>query len=191
MGMVYKIISFTGPAGVGKSTILSMLQKIYGYPLLRRVTTRPERPQDIRGEFDFVNDEGFDRLIAAGALFEWVAVHGNRYGMRKEPIENTLALTEPSLTTCTIEGAEKLYDFLKSKGQEGAYLPIYLLADPDVLHARLLRRHPDGAEVEQRFAESKDWDERAKRSRVPFRFLENKENMQSETIGGVNALLNS
>jgi guanylate kinase len=80
------IILITGPSGAGKSSFIDRLMA--ADPRLAfsvSTTTRPVRAGEVAGEdYDFVDDEAFDRLLAEDAFVEWATVHGNRYGTRRE-----------------------------------------------------------------------------------------------------------
>jgi guanylate kinase len=84
-------IVISGPSGVGKSTITRSLLETD--PLLSysvSVTTRPPRPGETDGEhYEFVAENEFAGLVAAGKLAEWACVHGHSYGTRKSVIRDT------------------------------------------------------------------------------------------------------
>ena len=62
----------SGPSGVGKSTAVKAL--LHERPEIRfsvSATTRPIRPGEIEGEsYYFVTKEGFEQMLADGALLE-------------------------------------------------------------------------------------------------------------------------
>jgi len=79
-----------GPSGVGKGTVVrEVLSRIPdGLVLSVSATTRPPRPGETDGtDYYFVDDEGFDRMVAGGELLEWAEVfHGHRYGTPSGPV---------------------------------------------------------------------------------------------------------
>ena len=72
----------SSPSGAGKSTIARMLlESDDGIAMSVSATTRPMRPGEVDGEhYHFVDDAGFDRLVADGEFLEWAHVFGHRYG---------------------------------------------------------------------------------------------------------------
>ena len=79
-----------GPSGVGKGTVVrEVLSRIPdGLVLSVSATTRPPRPGETDGtDYYFVDDEGFDRMVAGGEMLEWAEVfHGHRYGTPSGPV---------------------------------------------------------------------------------------------------------
>ena len=78
---------FSGPAGVGKGTVLQRaLKKLPGIGYSVSCTTREPRPGlDVEGEtYYFLSEEEFRRRIAAGDFLEYANVHGHLYGTRRD-----------------------------------------------------------------------------------------------------------
>ncbi len=91
-GLLYVLSS---PSGAGKSTIARMiLAADDGIGLSVSATTRPIRPGEQDGvDYHFVDDAGFDELVATGAFLEWAHVFGHRYGtLKREVVKTTLPL---------------------------------------------------------------------------------------------------
>lgn len=76
------LIVLSGPAGVGKDTLMEHWQM--AAPTLRRVvtyTTRPQAEGERQGvDYFFVTEEEFKKLIDEGAFLEHAHVHGHWYG---------------------------------------------------------------------------------------------------------------
>lgn len=90
-----KIFFFSGPSGVGKGTLISMLRERHpDWKFPPSCTTRDPRPGEIDGEtYFFISHEEFDKRIEDGEFLEWAEVHGgNRYGTLRaklvDPIED-------------------------------------------------------------------------------------------------------
>ena len=87
-----RLTVLSGPSGVGKSTVVAELRRISPDIWISvSVTTRRPRPGEVDGrEYHFVDDSGFDRLVAGGALLEWAQFAGNRYGTPRAPLNEKL-----------------------------------------------------------------------------------------------------
>jgi len=100
----------SGPSGVGKSTVLARIRE--DYPQLWSsvsVTTRRPRPGEVDGrEYFFVDDQEFDRMIAAGELLEWASFVGHRHGTPRRPVEAKLAAGIPVLLEIDLAGARQV-----------------------------------------------------------------------------------
>ena len=76
-----RLFVVSGPAGVGKGTLVSRVRAMrphLGLPV--SATTREPRPGEIDGEsYHFLSDKEFDRLKDAGEFLEWAKVHDHRY----------------------------------------------------------------------------------------------------------------
>ena len=78
-----KIFFFSGPSGVGKGTLIHMLQEKHPEWIFPpSCTTRDPRPGEVDGEtYFFITQEEFSQRIERGEFLEWAEVHGgNRYG---------------------------------------------------------------------------------------------------------------
>ncbi len=82
----------SSPSGAGKTTMSRRL--LVDDPeivISVSATTRPPRAGEIEGrDYHFVDDAGFNRLIADNALLEWAHVFGHRYGTPRAAVEVTL-----------------------------------------------------------------------------------------------------
>jgi len=85
------LIVIAGPSGVGKG---KLVKELLGRDPRRLVvsisaTTRSPRPDEVDGvDYFFIDEQGFDRLIADGDLLEWAEVFGgNRYGTPRGFVE--------------------------------------------------------------------------------------------------------
>lgn len=74
-----KLVVVSGPAGVGKSTVLKRLFRYAPVPLVASVsaTTRPRRPGEIDGiDYHFLSREEFEELRQQGGFLEAFEVFG-------------------------------------------------------------------------------------------------------------------
>lgn len=100
-----------GPTAVGKGTVAAHVRE--HFPDIRHsvsVTTRPPRPGEVDGvHYYFIDDEAFDRLLAADELLEWATVHNKyRYGTPRGPVLAAAARGEPMLLEIDLQGARQV-----------------------------------------------------------------------------------
>lgn len=145
--MPNRLTVLSGPAGVGKSTVVSYLRE--HEPSIWHsvsVTTRAIRPGEIDGEsYHFVTREVFVDMVAAGKLLEHAEYAGNFYGTPREPVDAHLAAGDQVLLEIEIQGAR----------QVRALMPealLVFLAPPswDELERRLRGRGTEAPEVLRR-----------------------------------------
>ncbi len=140
------MLVLSSPSGAGKTTMSRrLLADDSDIRLSVSATTRPPRPGEIDGQdYHFVNDDGFDRLIADGALLEWARVFDNRYGTPRAPVEEALAQGRDILFDVDWQGTQQL-----RQTQAGSDLVSIFLLPPsmDELHRRLQSRGADSEAV--------------------------------------------
>lgn len=106
-----RLIVFSGPSGVGKSTVLSALRQ--ANPALWvsvSATTRPPRPGERDGvEYYFLEHEVFDRWVVEGRFLEWATFAGHRYGTPRQPVEEQLAAGRSVLVEIDLQGARQVH----------------------------------------------------------------------------------
>ena len=102
-----RVFVFSGPSGVGKSTIIgTVLQKISAFRLSVSFTTRQGRPGEMDGKhYHFVDRKTFDEKIAAGAFLEWAEVYGEYYGTAAAQIKTILEEGHHALLDVDTQGA--------------------------------------------------------------------------------------
>ncbi|GAA1611327.1 guanylate kinase [Leucobacter chromiireducens] len=100
-----------GPTAVGKGTVAAYIRE--HYPEVRHsvsATTRDPRPGEVDGShYIFVDDEGFDRMLASDELLEWATVHNkHRYGTPRGPVDEAAARGELMLLEIDLQGARQV-----------------------------------------------------------------------------------
>lgn len=94
--LAYRFLVVSGPSGVGKSSILSILRtKQIGnlnWRVIRRLTTRPRRLHDSEIELGFITHDEFSQLESNGALLYSEFYSGNRakYGITMDDLIGTI-----------------------------------------------------------------------------------------------------
>ena len=100
----------SSPSGAGKSTIARMLLTADdGVAMSVSATTRPIRPGEVDGrDYHFVDDAGFDSMVAAGEFLEWAHVFGHRYGTLKSEVLKTIEGGRDVLLDIDWQGTQQL-----------------------------------------------------------------------------------
>ncbi|MCW2898137.1 MAG: Guanylate kinase [Streptosporangiaceae bacterium] len=146
-----RLTVLSGPSGVGKSTVVAEIRRAHPEVWLSvSVTTRPPRPGEVDGvQYFFVDDAGFDRLVAEGQLLEWAEFAGNRYGTPRKPVEERLAMGVPTLLEIDLQGARQVRGAMPESR-------LVFLAPPswDELVRRLTGRGTEPPEVIERRLEA-------------------------------------
>ena len=100
----------SSPSGAGKTTMSRRL--LVDDPeivISVSATTRPPRANEIEGrDYHFVDDAGFDALVAGNALLEWAPVFGHRYGTPRAAVEATLRAGRDVLFDIDWQGTQQL-----------------------------------------------------------------------------------
>jgi guanylate kinase len=105
-----RLTVLTGPAGVGKSSVVNYLRE--HHPDIWHsvsVTTRPRRPDEVEGvDRYFVDSETFAGMVAAGELLEHANYADNWYGTPRAAVEQHLAAGVPVLLEIEVQGARQI-----------------------------------------------------------------------------------
>lgn len=141
-----RLVVLAGPSGVGKSSVVHELRKLY--PALWfsvSATTREQRPGERDGvDYRFVTADEFDHMIKNDELLEWAEIHRgiHRSGTPRAPIEERLAAGEPALVEVDLAGARNL-----RKAMPEALLVFLSPPSWDALVERLVGRGTESEDV--------------------------------------------
>jgi guanylate kinase len=139
------LIVLSSPSGAGKSTIARMLlESDKDVTMSVSATTRPKRPGEADDlDYHFVDDAGFDGLIAAGEFVEWAPVFGFRYGTPKAPVKAALRQGRDILFDIDWQGTQQLHSAM------GEDLVRIFILPPSMaeLERRLRERGTDSEQV--------------------------------------------
>ncbi|MBK8462911.1 MAG: guanylate kinase [Nigerium sp.] len=109
--MTAGITVISGPAGVGKGTVVRRLRAEHPQVWVSvSATTRPPRPGEVEGEhYLFVSEADFDGLVSSGGLLEWATVHGkHRYGTPAEAVRSVADTGRPVILEIDLQGARQV-----------------------------------------------------------------------------------
>jgi len=104
------LIVVSGPAGVGKGTVVSLARERDRDVIFSvSATSRSPRPGEIDGRnYFFVTRERFEEMIQENDLLEWVEYCGNYYGTPKAYVKTELEKGRNVLLEIDVEGANNI-----------------------------------------------------------------------------------
>ena len=106
-----KLLVFSGPGGVGKSTVAKALRSTNAFWVSISATTRVARHNEVDGsDYYFYSDEEFDSAVKSALFLEWAEFAGNRYGTPRKPVEDALRDGKNVLLEIEIAGAKQVKD---------------------------------------------------------------------------------
>jgi guanylate kinase len=105
-----RLTVLSGPSGVGKGTLCEVVRRRHPDVWISvSVTTRPPRPGETDGvEYHFVDQDEYDRLVAAGDLLEHATYVGHSYGTPRQPVLDAIAAGRPALLEIDVQGARQV-----------------------------------------------------------------------------------
>ena len=109
-GAARRLTVLSGPAGVGKSSVVAALRAIAPQIWVSvSATTRPKRPGEVEGEsYYFVSVADFEAMSTRGELLERASYAGNLYGTLRGPVGERLASGVPVLLEIELQGARQV-----------------------------------------------------------------------------------
>ena len=103
------LVIVSGPSGVGKDTVISSLCLVPTEPqryFVVTCTTRPRRDYEIDGiHYHFLDEEEFQRRLAAGGFLEANYVHGHWYGTPRDQVRDAIAAGRDAILKIDVQGA--------------------------------------------------------------------------------------
>ena len=139
-----KVFVITGPSGVGKGTLITMLlERVPGLELSVSATTREPREGEVDGrDYHFLTSEEFDRRIAEDDFLEYATYSGNRYGTLRSEVRKRLEAGRSVVLEIEVQGARQVRAAMPESVQ-------VFIAPPDsaVLRHRLESRGTDSSKA--------------------------------------------
>ena len=134
---------FSGPSGVGKDTVLSLLLTRSDLVKSVSATTRAPREGEVDGvDYYFVSKEEFERLIETGEMLEYTVYAGNYYGTPKAPVERWLSEGSDVILKIEVDGFSQIKKLMPES------VGIFLLPpSKEELERRLRARGTDSEEA--------------------------------------------
>lgn len=137
-----KVFVITGPSGVGKGTLISMLlSRVPDLELSVSATTREPRAGEVEGrDYHFLSPEEFDHRIEREDFLEFATYSGNRYGTLRSEVRKRLEAGHSVVLEIEVQGASQVRAAMRESVQVFIAPP-----DPAVLRQRLESRGTDSA----------------------------------------------
>lgn len=139
-----KVFVITGPSGVGKGSLISLLRhRIPELELSTSATTRTPRVGEKDGvDYHFLEQEEFLRRVEAGEFLEHAAYSGNHYGTLRSEVEGRIEAGHPVVLEIEVQGARQVAESMPEAVQ-------IFIAPPalEVLRERLEGRGTDSPEA--------------------------------------------
>jgi guanylate kinase len=139
-----KVFVITGPSGVGKGTLISLLlDRVPDLELSVSATTRPPREGEVDGrDYHFLASEEFDRRVREEDFLEFATYSGNRYGTLRSEVRHRLDGGHSVVLEIEVQGARQVRAAMRESVQ------VFIApSDPAVLRERLLSRGTDSDEA--------------------------------------------
>ncbi len=145
------LVVISGPSGVGKSSVVGRLLRIYPrLKLSTSATTRPPRPNEKdKEDYYFLTEDEFFAWEKRRDFLEWAKVHGYYYGTPKSFVEKTLADDNTVVLEVDVQGAQSVKDAMeRGRIRTGGIVFIFLIPPSvDILAFRLKKRKTEDEEI--------------------------------------------
>lgn len=104
------LVTFSGPSGSGKDTVLDVLLKRNdNIKVSISMTTREKREYEIDGiHYYFVEKEYFKKNIEENKMLEYAQYNGNYYGTPKAPVDEMISAGNAVILEIEVQGAGKI-----------------------------------------------------------------------------------
>ncbi|CAJ2671432.1 unnamed protein product [Trifolium pratense] len=144
IGNAEKPIVISGPSGVGKGTLISMLMKefpsMFGFSVSH--TTRAPRNMEKDGvHYHFTDKSVMEKEIKNGKFLEFASVHGNLYGTSVEAVEVVADAGKRCILDIDVQGAKSV--------RASSLEAIFIFVSPPSMEELEKRLRDRGTETEE------------------------------------------
>ena len=146
------LLILSGPAGSGKSTIVSRLLAEGRWPMVQSVsvTTRPPRPNEVPGvHYHFWTPDEFRAARDRGEFLEWAEVFGNYYGTPATEVARQRQAGNGVWLVIDVQGREQV-----RRRCPDAVSIFVMTSSPEEYERRMRKRHTESEEAIQRRLET-------------------------------------
>merc|ERR1711990_301804 len=146
--MVPRPVAIVGPSGVGKSSLIKVIQErcpgVFGFSVSH--TTREPRAGEENGrDYHFVSRDEFQAGLQSGEFIEYAEVHGNFYGTSKASVNSVAQNGQICVLDIDVQGCRAV------RSSELNPFTIFIMPPSmEALEQRLRARNTDSDEVIQR-----------------------------------------
>lgn len=102
------LIVVSGPSGVGKDTVLHLMEERGDQPFhfVVTATTRPIREGEVHGkDYFFISSDEFAKMIEDDELLEYAIVYNDYKGIPKQQVRDALASGKDVIMRLDVQGA--------------------------------------------------------------------------------------
>lgn len=138
-------LALVGPSASGKTSIIQELLKDPRFCLVKAITTRAPRSNDIPGEYRFVTMDEFNKLLAEGSMIEHTEYAGNCYGLDVKDVQEVWDSGRIPVKAMDIVGARAVKEKLGSRA-----VTVFVRRDREAILESLLNRDSDKKDIVRR-----------------------------------------
>lgn len=133
------LTTLTGPSGSGKSAVLDVMCKDFGFERLISLTTRDPRPGEVHGkDYYFVTLDTFHKEQSDGQILQSVSFNGQMYGTVAGELTRVLDSGKKPVVIVEPSGVRQFSCVGDVHGFE--VLPVFIWAERDALIQRYFSR---------------------------------------------------
>lgn len=151
-----KIVTLSGPAGAGKTTIMEKFLSFRLFKAVESYTTRPKRAEEkdvgSKSEYVFISQKEFEQLVQKESFAWHIEYDGYYYGTLKKSLQEALSSKQISVMILTPEIVSRLRAVIESFGgmPEKNIISFFIWAPEEDLESRMIRRGDQWESVSNR-----------------------------------------